>query len=246
MADEVTGGTRATIDVAAAVLDYVRGAEQLEGTTQIARYTVDHVRDVTGAEWAELVTTSRGGAVEVLATADREVTDELMQARLETANPPPPDAALATQTVVVEDLSAGSPWGDFGSVAVERTPVRSAVLPYFTVAGGPAAVLPVYDRRPGYFSADRQRYVRLLAELSALALSRVAAGREAGQLAAGLRSRGEIGTAVGLLMATLGVEADAAFDLLRVTSQRRNRKLVDLAREVVATGALPGTSPSAG
>jgi hypothetical protein len=40
--------------------------------------------------------------------------------------------------------------------------------------------------------------------------------------------------------------ADQAFDLLAHVSQHTNRKMVDLARELTGTGAMPGSDPAAG
>ena len=45
--------------------------------------------------------------------------------------------------------------------------------------------------------------------------------------------------AIGILMAIRRVSQEEAFDLLRVRSQRSNRKLREIADEVVLTGALP-------
>jgi AmiR/NasT family two-component response regulator len=49
-----------------------------------------------------------------------------------------------------------------------------------------------------------------------------------------LESRDMIGQAKGILMATAGCSAEAAFDLLRQQSQHQNIKIVELAAEVVA------------
>jgi AmiR/NasT family two-component response regulator len=48
-----------------------------------------------------------------------------------------------------------------------------------------------------------------------------------------------IGTAIGILKARNDISADEAFDLLRWSSQRKHRKLRDIAEEVVETGRLP-------
>jgi AmiR/NasT family two-component response regulator len=56
-----------------------------------------------------------------------------------------------------------------------------------------------------------------------------------------MASRSVIEQAKGVLMATRTLDADAAFDLLRRASQHENRKLRDLAAEVVeaATNGRP-------
>jgi hypothetical protein len=54
-----------------------------------------------------------------------------------------------------------------------------------------------------------------------------------------LTTRDVIGQAKGILMATRRIDADAAFDVLRVTSQTLNVKLRTVADQVAATGELP-------
>jgi hypothetical protein len=49
----------------------------------------------------------------------------------------------------------------------------------------------------------------------------------------------EIGAAIGVLMWSLKVPADEAFDLLRETSMRCNRKIHLVSVEVLETGLLP-------
>lgn len=57
---------------------------------------------------------------------------------------------------------------------------------------------------------------------------------------AGLRTamatRGVIEQAKGMVMLTLKIDADAAFEVLVKRSQATNTKLVDVAREIVASG----------
>jgi hypothetical protein len=52
-----------------------------------------------------------------------------------------------------------------------------------------------------------------------------------------MRSRAVIEQAKGILMARLGCDADAAFNELKTLSQHSNRKLRDLAAEIVAETA---------
>jgi len=74
--------------------------------------------------------------------------------------------------------------------------------------------------------------------------------REVEQLREGLTSRAVIERAKGVLMQSNGVTADEAFDLLNEMSQRRHRKLRDVAAEVangvpgtrLATGQAPSTA----
>ncbi len=66
-----------------------------------------------------------------------------------------------------------------------------------------------------------------------------AADTEAANLRRALDHSRDIGAAVGVLMALRKVSREEAFDLLRRASQDQNRKLSDLALDVLNTGELP-------
>ena len=63
--------------------------------------------------------------------------------------------------------------------------------------------------------------------------------RQVEQLQLALETRDVIGQAKGILMERFRITADEAFDLLRVASQHRNRKLNALAADLAATGEWP-------
>ena len=65
------------------------------------------------------------------------------------------------------------------------------------------------------------------------------AKREIEQLQDALESRTVIGQAEGILMLSLGIDAAAAFDHLRRVTSHSNRKLFDVAEEIVRTRQLP-------
>ena len=61
-----------------------------------------------------------------------------------------------------------------------------------------------------------------------------------------LKSSRRIGMAMGILMAQFRIRQEQAFDMLRDASQTQNRKLRDLAEDVILTGTLEpgGLDPS--
>jgi hypothetical protein len=65
------------------------------------------------------------------------------------------------------------------------------------------------------------------------------ADAEALHLKRALAHSRDIGAAVGVLMSRHKVTQDEAFQLLRRASQDHNRKLYDMAQDVIATGELP-------
>ena len=62
------------------------------------------------------------------------------------------------------------------------------------------------------------------------------------QLDQAMRSRASIEQAKGVIMGSMGCSADDAFGVLRQQSQSENRKLHDVAEEVVAHQRRAGTS----
>jgi chromosome segregation ATPase len=67
-----------------------------------------------------------------------------------------------------------------------------------------------------------------------------------GHLQEALHTNRRIGVAMGILMARLHLTQDQAWEFLRQQSQRRNRKLRDLADEIVYTGTLDGVASREG
>jgi DNA-binding response OmpR family regulator len=63
-----------------------------------------------------------------------------------------------------------------------------------------------------------------------------------GQLRQALQTNRTIGTAAGIVMARYELDPQQAFQVLVRTSQQNNRKLHEIAAEVVRTGSLPGPS----
>jgi len=67
-----------------------------------------------------------------------------------------------------------------------------------------------------------------------------AAKTTVGQLRQALQTNRTTGTAVGILMTRYDLDAERAFQVLVRTSQQNNRKLHDIAEELVRSGELPG------
>ena len=67
---------------------------------------------------------------------------------------------------------------------------------------------------------------------------RDAAVAEAAGLRIAMQTRSVIEQAKGMIMISLKVDADAAFDVLVKRSQTQNTKLIEVAREIVALGTM--------
>lgn len=153
------------------------------------------------------------------------------------------DAIARSQIFYAEDLAEDSRWPRFGPQAVAAG-IRSVLaLPLTT--NGSSGALNLYARYPAAFGvADRAKGV-ILASLAGLAVS-VARSHEdeerrADNLNTALATRELIGQAQGILMERERITSDQAFDILRRASQHLNRKLRDVAQDLVDTGARPET-----
>jgi len=104
--------------------------------------------------------------------------------------------------------------------------------------------LQLYARLPAAFNATDRAQGLIFAAHAGMALGVARAqATERGRtdhLQTALVSREIIGQAQGILMERERITAEQAFDLLRRSSQHLNRRLRDVAQELVDTGTVPG------
>ena len=116
--------------------------------------------------------------------------------------------------------------------------VRALVFP-LTVAERNYGHLRFRVRNDGEPEAWCRRAAETLAAHAALALDRAALLEQIANLRTAVDSNREIGAAVGVLMGRRMITYRAAFELLRTASQDANRKLREVAAEVLYVGDLP-------
>jgi transcriptional regulator with GAF, ATPase, and Fis domain len=105
------------------------------------------------------------------------------------------------------------------------------------VRGNGIGALNLYAREPAAFSEEQEQVGMMFATQASVALANAqlydSAYRLTQQLQEALTSRAVIDQAKGILMGQSGVGAEEAFNMLRSASQSENRKLRDLAEEMV-------------
>ena len=149
------------------------------------------------------------------------------------------DAVWEHEVVRVDDLSRDERWPDFARRATERGVGSMACFRLF-VEGDRLGALNMYARPRDAFDEESEDVGRLFAAHAAIA---VAGAEHEANLRAALTSRDVIGQAKGILMERHKLTALQAFGVLAQVSQELNRKLIDVAREVCETGAVPGGRP---
>jgi hypothetical protein len=216
---------------ARALASEVSVAAALQRLVDIARVIVP------GCHHAGVTVLRRGRPRTSAATDDVYAAIDLIQ--YETGEGPCLSAIVEQPAYRTGDLAAETRWPGFAGPAVERTGVRS-VLAYRLSSEG---ALTLYSRERDAFDDEAEAIGTILAAHAALALARAREREQISGLEQAVASNRSIGMAIGILMAIYRVGQDEAFDLLRTVSQRTNRKLREIADEVVHTGQLPGATP---
>jgi GAF domain-containing protein len=172
----------------------------------------------------------------------RVTTDEVAQ-RIDddqyAADEGPCLTAIRTgQIVKVDSLTAEARWPAFTRRA-KAEGIRSSCSVPLPVDHTIVGALNLYSAS-GPFGERDEWTANQLARQAAVTLSNALAFDRmqalVGNLTDALASRDVIGEAKGIIMERQKCTAEAAFDILRVASQRQNIKLRDLAQQVVDTG----------
>jgi hypothetical protein len=189
-------------------------------------------RLVEGCDRASLLVRTRDRFV-TAATTD-PVARRIDQIELEVGEGPCVDAVIAEAYQHDPDLTtAVTPWPRFTERIVAETPVRSAIGYRLLLEGDKVGALNLFSDVPGGLGEKSADTGAVIASFASVALMAIRAREEAATLRQGLQSNREIGKAVGLLMAAHHISGEAAFDLLRTTSQDLNMKLAHVAQQVV-------------
>jgi GAF domain-containing protein len=171
------------------------------------------------------------------------IVDEVDDLQTDLGEGPCLDAIGHQVIFYAADLADDARWPRFGRQATGAG-IRSVLALPLPAHRGFGA-LNLYARYPGAFGVvDRAKAV-ILASLAGLALSTARSHedeeRRAENLHTALATREVIGQAQGILMERERVSSGQAFDVLRRASQHLNRKLRDVAQDLVDTGERPET-----
>jgi GAF domain-containing protein len=157
-------------------------------------------------------------------------------------------AAGTGEAVEVTDARSDPRWADYMPKAVERGSLSSLSIPL----GSPekmGAALNIYARGAGAFDDESRQVAHRFAHFARVAVANMHEYQSARELSdnlrAALENRAVIDQAKGILMERHRLTAEQAFELLAQASMATNRKLRDIADQLVHTGVLaraPGRS----
>jgi small neutral amino acid transporter SnatA (MarC family) len=145
----------------------------------------------------------------------------------------------------VEDTRTDTRWPAFTKTAADRGVLSTLSLP-LTAGPGAIGALNMYSKTVNGFVDDDEAAV--FGVQAAIVLSNAQAFWAAQQLASdleiALESRAVIEQAKGIIIGARRCSPDAAFDILVKQSQRENRKLREVAVEIVRDAATDPDSPT--
>jgi ANTAR domain len=187
-------------------------------------------------------TTRRRGAGFVTVGATSDIPRQVDRIQYELGHGPCVDAVLSQRMFNAPDLRTDLRWPEFGQRTAESTGVLSvlAIRLFFEDEQTAAlqAGLNLYAAKPHAFDDDDETTTLLVSTHGALGLAAAEQRAQADGMAQAQQSNRTIGVAVGIVMTRLLVTREQAFDLLRIASQNGNRKLRDVAQDVIDTGRL--------
>jgi GAF domain-containing protein len=211
---------------------YVAGDENLGDTlTQVAALSVRAL----DAELAGIsLVDNRGRALTPVYTD--EASPEIDQAQYDAGRGPCLDAHDEGKVVRLDDTAAEDRWPEFAAAAEDHG-IRSTLSLPLVIGDQAVGALNLYSREVAHFDQKHEEWGVVFAGQAAIALANANAYFEQTDLAGNLRqamaSRAVIEQAKGVIIASTGVDAEQAFELLRQQSQETNEKLRDIATAIV-------------
>jgi GAF domain-containing protein len=199
------------------------------------QHVVDIARDcVLGCSMAGMTLLDRTGPATAVATSRAAARVDAIQYRV---NGGPCLDAYRRQVIVrIESTEDDDRWPEFCQGAVNEGVLSTLSFPLIVQGDGLGALNLYSDRRNGFDDIDeRTGTVFALHASTTLANVRAFWQNDAlrHNLEQALETRGVIDQAKGILMSQQNISADEAFEVLKRASQRANRKVHDLAQEIV-------------
>ncbi len=208
------------------------GEESLEAT--LGRVADLARRTLGGCDVAGVTLLKDGGPTTAACT--EETARDIDSAQYQSGAGPCLEAYRQQQVFRVDSMDDEVRWPEFCARALSHGVHSSLSIP-LVVNGDGLGGLNLYSRSRDGFSTEDQELGLLLAGQAAVALANAqvywGAYALTKQLEEALASRDLIGQAKGVIMSQRGDDDDVAFDVLRRASQRENRKLRDVAQDVV-------------
>ncbi|KUI24149.1 histidine kinase [Mycobacterium sp. IS-1742] len=198
--------------------------EILSGVTAAAKELIP------GVDAAGILLIGRGGTFESLAQVT-ELPRQLDELQMKFNEGPCVQAALDDVVVRTDDFREETRWPQYAPACVEIGVLSGLSFKLYT-ADRTAGALNLFGLEPRVWDAESETTGTVLAAHAAAALL---AHREGEQLRSALSTRDRIGQAKGIIMERYNVDDVQAFEMMRRLSQDSNKKLTEIAQQVIDT-----------
>jgi transcriptional regulator with GAF, ATPase, and Fis domain len=195
----------------------------------VLREAVQAAMDLVPGTQAGSVTALEGGKRVVHKAESGSLPARVDEVMSELGEGPCLDALLQHRIIRVDDMRREARWPRFAPRAAELGALSMLAFPMF-VKDDTLCALNLYAQEADAFTDESDHVGRLLAAHAAVAYS---GAQRAENLLAAIETRDLIGQAVGLLMERYSITAGRAFDTLVRFSRQTNRKLRDVAAELI-------------
>jgi GAF domain-containing protein len=221
---------------------FVQSLAQRPGIPEAAAATLEQVQKIFGADHAALFLIVEAGQIDVAATTDL-VADRMAELLVHYSHEHPGGSAkvpglVATfqqETVLLRDIRRADHVPDYSEIAIDEGVLSMLSVP-LAHATQPLGAISMYFRLPQDLGRDVVEQAETFATHVSVVLGSM---REEAQLRVAVLSKHLIGQAQGILMERYDLTSSQAFGVLRRYSQTANRKLREVAEQVVATRGLP-------
>ncbi len=197
----------------------------------LSRITFTACDMVPRADYVSISILHPDGELETVAPTDPLISkvDELQQGL---AEGPCYVSGAADRVTYSGNVALDPRWPAYGA-QIARLGIASQLSIILHVGSGGFTRLNLYSRKRAAFGDSRQTADIFVSH------AKVALGyaKEVNTLRAGMATRTVIGEAIGIVMATNGLDEERAFEFLIRVSQNNNVKLREVAEEIVETSA---------
>jgi GAF domain-containing protein len=232
--EQAPNGEQPTVQMFARFASELHEAGGVEETVEAVAQFALHAVGCSAASVALIV---RGRRPEPVAMTDPGLA-ELYDAQIAAGAGPLITTIQQEAPVTITDVVTETRWSPAWAHQVAAAGYRSAAhLPLSIGRRKAEAVLSLFGDRPQAFDSDDLAVAHILARHASVA---IAAARNEATLAGAADARKLVGQAQGILMERFDLDADRAFEVLKRYSQDHNRKLRDVAEELIRTRVLPG------
>lgn len=234
------------LEVGRIVLSETPLEDVLRRVAELAKATIPGVEEAS-------MTFSRGGAGWTM-TSTGPLATELDELQYAVGGGPCMDAGTGGEVILIRDFRTDERFPDYAPKALS-TGVGSSLSVPIPMQGNVLAAVNLYSVEVDAFDGVAIALAQTFASHAGVAILNAheyaTAAEEAANLRMAMESRATIEQAKGILMAQSRCSPQRAFDILVAASQRENRKLRDIASDIVERAQRPQpevdlTGPPAG